>query len=45
MNVDIIANTTERAAVNIPSGYIIGAILALCILGYLFYSLVKPEKF
>jgi K+-transporting ATPase KdpF subunit len=26
-------------------GYIAGAIIALFILGYLVYSLVKPEKF
>lgn len=27
------------------SGYIIGAIIAVAILGYLIYSLLKPEKF
>ena len=27
------------------SGYIVGALIALLILGYLSYSLVKPEKF
>jgi len=26
-------------------GYIIGGIIALLILGYLIYSLIKPEKF
>lgn len=26
-------------------GYIFGAAIALFLLGYLFYSLVKPEKF
>lgn len=31
--------------VNSSVGYIIGAIIALFILGYLLYSLVKPEKF
>jgi K+-transporting ATPase KdpF subunit len=30
---------------NISSGYIIGAIIALLIFGYLFYTLIKPEKF
>ena len=30
---------------NSSLGYIIGAIIALFILGYLLYSLVKPEKF
>ena len=28
-----------------PTGYIIGAIIAVVILGYLIYSLIKPEKF
>jgi K+-transporting ATPase KdpF subunit len=27
------------------TGYVIGAVIALFIFGYLFYSLVKPEKF
>jgi K+-transporting ATPase KdpF subunit len=31
--------------VSTSTGYIIGAVIALFILGYLFYSLVKPEKF
>lgn len=30
---------------NSSVGYIIGAILALFILGYLIYSLIKPENF
>lgn len=34
--------TTEM---NTPTAYIIGAIIALVILGYLIYSLIKPEKF
>lgn len=34
--------TTETST---PTGYIIGAIIALAILGYLIYSLIKPEKF
>lgn len=28
-----------------PGGYTIGALIALLILGYLLYSLIKPEKF
>lgn len=28
-----------------PTGYIIGAIIAMAILVYLIYSLIKPEKF
>ena len=30
---------------NSPAGYAAGAIIAMIILGYLIYSLVKPEKF
>ena len=30
---------------NTSIGYIIGAVIALFILGYLLYSLVKPDKF
>jgi K+-transporting ATPase KdpF subunit len=28
-----------------PGGYTIGALIALLILGYLLYALIKPEKF
>jgi K+-transporting ATPase KdpF subunit len=34
--------TTEMST---PAGYIIGVFIALAILGYLVYSLIKPEKF
>jgi K+-transporting ATPase KdpF subunit len=27
------------------TGYFIGALIAACILGYLIYTLIKPEKF
>jgi K+-transporting ATPase KdpF subunit len=30
---------------NHPAGYVIGALISLFILGYLIYSLIKPEKF
>lgn len=30
---------------NLNKGYLIGALLSLCILGYLLYALIKPEKF
>jgi K+-transporting ATPase KdpF subunit len=30
---------------NSSMGYIIGAVIAIFILGYLLFSLVKPEKF
>jgi K+-transporting ATPase KdpF subunit len=40
----IMAMSSSVEANNI-SGYLIGALIALFILGYLLYSLVKPEKF
>ena len=42
MNATILLATTETSS---PDGYVIGAIIVLFILGYLFYSLFKPEKF
>jgi K+-transporting ATPase KdpF subunit len=30
---------------SINTGYIIAAVVSLAVLGYLLYSLVKPEKF
>jgi K+-transporting ATPase KdpF subunit len=38
----IMLNTTDTQEV---SGYMIAGVLALVILGYLIYSLIKPEKF
>jgi len=37
--------TPEISASNGPVSYIIGGIVALLILGYLIYTLLKPEKF
>jgi len=31
--------------ISLSTGYIIGSIVALFIIGYLVYSLAKPEKF
>ena len=45
MNTTILLATSKPFEMNTSSGYIIGAIIALFILGYLIYSLVKPEKF
>jgi len=45
MNAAILIVTSETLEMNNSEGYIIGAIIALLILGYLLYSLVKPEKF
>ena len=41
----LLAASKPFTGVSISTGYIIGAVIALFILGYLFYSLVKPEKF
>ena len=38
----LMVSTTETSS---TIGYIIGAIIAVAILGYLIYSLIKPEKF
>ncbi len=45
MNATILLVLSKPVETNLSSGYIIGAIIALLIFGYLFYSLIKPEKF
>jgi K+-transporting ATPase KdpF subunit len=45
MNATILLTTSNYFETNIHLGYIIGALIALFILGYLLYTLVKPEKF
>jgi K+-transporting ATPase KdpF subunit len=45
MNATILLVTSKSVEVNTSTGYVIGAIIALLILGYLLYTLVKPEKF
>jgi K+-transporting ATPase KdpF subunit len=45
MNATILMNTTSPVEVSTTLGYLIGAIIALLILVYLMYSLIKPEKF
>jgi K+-transporting ATPase KdpF subunit len=41
----ILLVSSKPIYVNNSAGYIIGAVLALLIFGYLIYSLVKPGKF
>jgi K+-transporting ATPase KdpF subunit len=36
---------SKSVETNLSSGYIIGAFIALILLVYLIYSLIKPEKF
>ncbi len=42
MNAAILIVTCEATE---SAGYVAGVIIALFILGYLIYSLIKPEKF
>jgi K+-transporting ATPase KdpF subunit len=41
----LIAVAPETAASNSPLSYLIGGIIALLIMGYLIYTLLRPEKF
>jgi K+-transporting ATPase KdpF subunit len=45
MKTIILLDTTQTIELNNATGYIIGAVIALLILGYLIYSLLKPDKF
>jgi K+-transporting ATPase KdpF subunit len=45
MNTTILLISPGTAEMGGSAGYIAGAVIALFILAYLFYSLVKPEKF
>lgn len=45
MNSTILVLPTRAFEMNSPTGYAIGSVIALVILGYLVYSLIKPEKF
>ncbi len=41
----IIVSFSQPVTISSPIGYIIGVLIALSILCYLIYSLIKPEKF
>jgi K+-transporting ATPase KdpF subunit len=45
MRTPVLTIASGAFGMNSSSAYIIGAIIALFILGYLFYSLIRPEKF
>ena len=45
MNATILMNASSPVEVSTTLGYVIGAVIALLILVYLLYSLIKPEKF
>lgn len=36
---------SEAAVSNDPLSYLIGGIIALLIMGYLIYTIIRPEKF
>ncbi|MBW8326039.1 MAG: K(+)-transporting ATPase subunit F [Prolixibacteraceae bacterium] len=36
---------SQTGGMNSPAGYVIGAVLAIFLLAYLIYALIKPEKF
>jgi K+-transporting ATPase KdpF subunit len=44
MNATIVLAGAQNQ-INISTEYILGAFIALFILGYLFYTLIKPEEF
>jgi K+-transporting ATPase KdpF subunit len=41
----IVPAHSDATVSNSPAGYIIGGIIALLIMGYLIYTLFRPEKF
>jgi len=45
MNATILLVATKTLEMNNSTSYVVGAVIALFILGYLLFSLVKPEKF
>jgi K+-transporting ATPase KdpF subunit len=45
MNTTIVFGISKNMETGTHSEYIVGAIIALLILGYLIYTLVKPENF
>jgi len=45
MNASILLLTSKSSEISTNTGYTIGAIIALLILGYLIYTLFYPEKF
>jgi len=44
MNATILLAISKPIEMNSNAGYVIGAIIGLFILGYLLYTLIKPEK-
>jgi K+-transporting ATPase KdpF subunit len=45
MKAAILVVIAEASDMNTSTGYLAGAVIALLLLGYLLYSLIRPEKF
>jgi K+-transporting ATPase KdpF subunit len=45
MTLVVVPVHSEAAVSNDPLSYLIGGIVALLIMGYLIYTLIRPEKF
>jgi K+-transporting ATPase KdpF subunit len=45
MSLPLITVHKDAAVANDPLSYLIGGIIALLIMGYLIYTLLRPEKF
>jgi K+-transporting ATPase KdpF subunit len=45
MKAAIMLSTALLQGQHFDAGYIIGAVVSLFLLGYLLYSLIRPEKF
>lgn len=45
MSLTVVPINTDTAASNSPISYLIGGIIALLIMGYLIYTLLRPDKF
>lgn len=45
MKTPILLELSKVITINSSSGYLLGSVIAILILGYLIFTLVKPEKF
>lgn len=45
MTAIILKGSSETFNTHITTGYVAGVIIAILILGYLVYTLIRPEKF
>ncbi len=45
MSLAAVPHQPDAAGSNTPLSYLIGGIIALLIMGYLIYTLIRPDKF